>query len=99
RQYPKPNPYTYALSSPPTTVMHQVLATIAPLTRHTRLVIADDYGVYTAVDKGDGTLVASVGQLDSVNSQGGNTPLINGTRNGNLQWTQCYLGTTQTSLI
>jgi subtilisin-like proprotein convertase family protein len=98
-QFTQPNPLASSLLSPPTTGLHQVLSLVDPLTGHTRLIVADDYGVYTAVDKGDGTLVASVGQVDDINSAGGNVPLVNGTRNGNLQLTQFYQGATQPSLI
>jgi hypothetical protein len=47
--------------------------------------------------RGDGTLVRSIGDVADVGTPGGNTPVVNFSRNGNLQLTQHYYGASQPS--
>jgi subtilisin-like proprotein convertase family protein len=71
------------------TDQHELLAITDPLTGGTRLIFGDDQGVFTGVDRGDGTLTQSVG-VDQVPT---------GSRNGNLQITQFYYGASQPSTL
>ena len=92
--------------------LHQILTLIDPLTGKTRLIFGDDQGVYTAVDAGDtnasggvdndGKFVGSVGGLTlgapgALNTPFGDTPVVNGSRNGNLQIAQMYSAAAQPS--
>jgi large repetitive protein len=70
-----------------TTDLHRVVAMKDPLTGHARLIFGDDQGVYTVVDRGDGTFTTGIGPAASVN----------GPRSGNLQITQFYYGAAQPS--
>jgi hypothetical protein len=72
-----------------TTDQHRVISLVDPLTGHARLIFGDDQGVFTAVDRGDGTLISSIGS----------TPVINGPRSGNLSITQFYSGAAQPSIL
>ncbi|MFO0959111.1 MAG: Ig-like domain-containing protein [Isosphaeraceae bacterium] len=68
--------------------IHQILAVVDPTTGKTRLIFADDNGIYTAVDSGAGAeLMGSVGTH----------AIATGTRNGNLQIAQLYDGAAQSS--
>jgi subtilisin-like proprotein convertase family protein len=96
----------------PTRGLHQILTLIDPLTGKTRLIFGDDQGVYTAVDasdanasggqQNDGALLGSLGGLTlgspgALDSPFGNTPVVNGSRNGNLQIAQMFSAAAQPS--
>jgi subtilisin-like proprotein convertase family protein len=72
-----------------TTDQHRVVAIKDPLTGHARLIFGDDQGIFSAVDRGDGTFDTGIGTAA--------TPL--GSRNGNLQITQFYYGAAQPSIL
>jgi hypothetical protein len=76
-------------SSNPATFYHRLLTMVDPLTGHARLIIADSQGLYTAVDAGDGTQLTTIG----------GTPVVNGSRTGNMQATQFNGGATQPSIL
>jgi subtilisin-like proprotein convertase family protein len=72
-----------------TTDQHRVISMLDPLTGHARLIFADDQGIFSAVDNGDGTFNSGIGTaLEPSNS-----------RNGNLQITQFYYGAAQPSTL
>jgi subtilisin-like proprotein convertase family protein len=77
--------------------IHRIVAVRDPLTGRTRLIVGDDHGVYTGLDRGDGELLQSIGGVEETSSAGGNTPVVNFSRNGNLQLTQHYYGASQPS--
>jgi subtilisin-like proprotein convertase family protein len=68
------------------TDQHRIVTTIDPLTGHSRIIIADDQGVFSAVDN-NGVLSDGIGTA----------PFADGSRNGNLQITQFYYGAVQPS--
>lgn len=78
---------------------HQILTLRDPLTGASRLIFANDYGVYTAVDEGDGSLVGSIGGVSDPSTRGGNVEIVNGSRNGNLQLAQFRSGAAQPSTL
>lgn len=80
-------PFDAAVSG--STDQHRVISMIDPLTGHTRLIFGDDQGVFTSVDRGDGTFISSIGTAQTVN----------GPRSGNLQITQFYGGAVQPSQL
>jgi subtilisin-like proprotein convertase family protein len=69
------------------TDQHRLLTLVDPVTGHTRLIAADDQGVFTGVDDGTGNLIGSLGSLT----------VPTGSRNGNLQIAQFYYGASQPS--
>jgi subtilisin-like proprotein convertase family protein len=71
------------------TDQHRLLTYRDPLTGHTRLIFADDQGVWTGEDQGDGSTSSGIGSAKS----------ILGSRNGNLQITQFYYGADQPSTL
>lgn len=79
--------------------VHQILTVRDPLTGANRLVFSTNQGVYTAVDKGDGTLIGSIGGQASLDTNLGDTPVVQGSRNGNLQIAQMYSGAAQPSYL
>ncbi len=98
----KPDVYANPLTDPwgvPTSGVHKILTVKDPLTGANRLIFATDQGVYTAVDKGDGTLVGSIGGVIGNDRPDGNTPVVQGSRNGNLQIAQLYSGAAQPSYL
>lgn len=72
-----------------TTDVQTAFSLIDPLTGHGRLIFGVDRGIFTAVDAGDGTVLTSIGL--------GNTTVVGGSRNGNLQISQIYAGAVQPS--
>lgn len=70
--------------------VHRMLALPDPQTGGTRLFIGTDEGVFSGVDKGDGTFVKRVGLQQ---------PVAFGSRNGNLQTAQMNEGATQPSVL
>ncbi|HXG10475.1 MAG TPA: Ig-like domain repeat protein [Gemmataceae bacterium] len=68
---------------------HELVVFRDPLTGHTRLIAGNDHGVWTSVDRGDGTLHRGIGTA----------PAVFGSRNGNLQITQFYYGAAQPSVL
>ncbi len=95
----KPNPRDPL--SLPTTDQHRAVAVRDPLTGHTRLIFGDDQGVFTAVDRGDGTFVRGLGGVTDLGDplESANVQLASGSRNGNLQITQFYYGAAQPSNV
>src|SRR5262249_11876329 len=85
--------------SRPTRGLHQILPMVDPLTGHTRLIIANDDGVYTVVDEGDGTLVGSVGGVTDPSTTAGEVQIVNGSRNGNLAIAEFLSGAAQPSVL
>jgi subtilisin-like proprotein convertase family protein len=71
------------------TDQHRLLALTDPATGKTRLIAGDDQGIFTSLINSDGTLFTSPGS----------EPNIFGTRNGNIQITQFYHGTSQPSSL
>ncbi len=72
------------------TNIHSLTTIVDPLTGLTRLIIANDQGVFTAVYNADGTL----------NTSGiGTNPAITGSRNGNLQDEELYYTAAQPSAL
>jgi subtilisin-like proprotein convertase family protein len=69
------------------TDQHRAVAMRDPVTGRTRLIFGDDQGVYTGLDRGDGTLSFGIGTAAQPT----------GSRNGNLQITQFYYGAAQPS--
>jgi subtilisin-like proprotein convertase family protein len=69
--------------------IHNVFPFLDPVTGQTRFIYSGDQGVYTGVDRGDGTLTTASG-FDQ---------LVFGSRNGNLQLTQFYSGAVQPSQL
>jgi subtilisin-like proprotein convertase family protein len=81
------------------TDQHRVIAMKDPVTGHARLIFGDDQGVFTGVDAGNGQLVESVGGISDQNDPTGDTPVVTGSRNGNLQIVQFYNGAAQPSIL
>lgn len=81
------------------TSLQQLVTTVDPLTGRTRVIAVTNNGIYSGVDKGDGTLIRSIG--NQVNNSGvdGNVALPTGSRNGNLQTAQIYAVASQQSDI
>jgi subtilisin-like proprotein convertase family protein len=77
---------------------HQILSMKDPLTGHARLLMGSDHGVFSVVDPGNGSLFQSIGGVSNIGIPGGTTPVITGSRNGNLQITQFYDGAAQPSV-
>jgi subtilisin-like proprotein convertase family protein len=71
------------------TDQHRVYTMIDPLTGRTRIVFADDQGIFTGVDRGDGSISAGIGSA----------PSTFGSLDGNLQVTQFYYGAAQPSNV
>lgn len=80
---------TFDQSNSPPFRAHELLAVRDPLTGKTRILLGNDQGVFTAVDRGDGTLHTGIGAADSVR----------GSRNGNLQIAQFVAGAVQPSTL
>jgi subtilisin-like proprotein convertase family protein len=96
----KPDPFNNDPNDPwsvPTRGLHVALAMTDPQTGKTRLIFGDDNGVYTSVDAGDGTLIGSLGSVTQLNTSNGDVKVVNGSRNGNLQTTQFFYGTSEPS--
>jgi subtilisin-like proprotein convertase family protein len=96
----KPDPFAPPSTdtwSRPTRGQHQILTLRDPLTGRARLILANDNGVYTAVDEGDGTLVGSIGGVVDPTTTAGNVTIVNGSRNGNLAIAQFRSGAAQPS--
>jgi subtilisin-like proprotein convertase family protein len=89
-------PFVNALGG--STDQHRVISMRDPVTGRTRLIWADDQGVFTGVDQGNGQFFLSVGVADH-SDPSGDVPVINGTRDGNLQVTQFYYGAAQPSVL
>ncbi len=88
--------------------LHEAVAIRDPLTGRTRLIFGTDNGVFSAVDRGDGTLITEIGMAQSatavstgatLTSVAGAPSVRNFSRNGNLQITQFYQGALQPSLL
>ncbi|WP_422931842.1 Ig-like domain-containing protein [Singulisphaera sp. PoT] len=71
------------------TGVHQMISIVDPLTGNARLIVADDQGVFTGVDLGNGNLSPGIGNQAS--------PTYS--RNGNLQIAQFYYGAAQPSNV
>src|SRR5262249_60502507 len=69
--------------------VHKLVTIKDPLTGHSRLIIANDQGIYTDVDMGNGASSAGIG----------NAAPVFGSRVGNLQIAQFYYGTVQPSTL
>lgn len=68
---------------------HVAYALVDPVSGKSRMVFGNDQGVFTAVDKGNGSFLFNLG---------GSTPTVSlptGSRNGNLQMNQIYSGAAQ----
>jgi subtilisin-like proprotein convertase family protein len=85
--------------SRPTRNFHQILTLRDPLTGRARLIFANDEGVFTAVDEGDGTLAGSLGSVADLTTTAGDVPIVNGSRNGNLAIAQFRAGASQPSTL
>jgi subtilisin-like proprotein convertase family protein len=79
----------FASATAVNTWFHRLVSIVDPLTGHARLIIADSQGLYTAVDAGDGTQLTTIG----------GTPVVNGSRTGNMEATQFNGGATQPSIL
>ena len=69
--------------------IHRITTFVDPITGRTRLVFAGDQGLFTGVDRGDGSLHADIGFAD----------VITNNRNGDLQINQFYTGAVQPSQL
>src|SRR5262249_30802123 len=78
---------------------HRAIAFKDPLTGKSRLVFGDDQGIFSGIDRGDGTLLRSIGGVAEGAATPNGVPLATGTRNGNLQITQFYYGAAQPSIL
>ena len=106
-----PDPYASPRTDPfgkPTRNQQRILTMIDPQSGKTRLIFADDQGVYTAVANADGTLVGSIGGtggartaagLESLDTNAGQVRVVQGSRNGNLQLAQFLSGAAQPSNV
>lgn len=90
-------PFDFGPGISSSTDYHRSVALRDPISGRTRLIFGNDQGVYTLVDRGDGTLVQSLGDVESAADDAGNVRVPNGSRNGNLQITQFYYGASQPS--
>jgi hypothetical protein len=79
--------YDFSVIGFGSTDQHRLITMLDPLTGHTRLIVGDDQGLFTAVAKDDGTLDLGIGTAQDPNTS----------RNGNLQITQFYGGAAQPS--
>jgi len=68
---------------------HRLLTVKDAVTGLTRLIIADEQGIYTSVDDGTGERAVGIGTL----------PVVSGPRSGNLQVAQFYYGAAQPSNV
>ena len=96
-----PDPFASAGDpwSVPTRDVHQIVTTFDPLTGKSRLIFATDQGVYTAVANSDGTLIGSIGDQPSLNTNQGDEQVVDGSRNGNLAIAQVFQGAAQPSQL
>lgn len=85
--------------SVPASGIHRIVTLQDPTTGRTRLIFGTDNGVFTAVDKGDGTLMGSFGSVSSTDNADGDVLLASGSRNGNLQTAQVAYGAAQPSSL
>ena len=92
----------YELTVPSTNV-HQIVSFTDPLTGDTRLIVADDQGVFTGVINADGSInygpgvtTNADGTVDSSDDPNGASPTFS--RNGNLAIAQLESGASQASL-
>ena len=92
----------YELTVPSTNV-HQIVSFTDPLTGDTRLIVADDQGVFTGVINADGSInygpgvtTNADGTVDSSDDPNGASPTFS--RNGNLAIAQVDSGASQASL-
>ncbi len=104
-------PYTFATQpdpflpgstdtwSRPTRGLHQILTLRDPLTGGSRIIMANDNGIYTVVDQGDGTLIGSIGGVADPSTKSGNVDIVNGSRNGNLGVAEFLSGASQPSTL
>lgn len=79
--------------------VHRIVTIKDAVTGKNRLIFGTDQGVYTAVDKGDGTLVGSIGGVIGNDRPDGDVLVVQGSRNGNLQIAQLYAGAAQPSYL
>ncbi len=79
--------------------IQQLITTVDPLTGKTRVTAVTNTGVYSGLDKGDGTLIRSIGNVENSSSTEGNVPIPVGSRNGNLQNAQVYAIAAQPSSV
>jgi subtilisin-like proprotein convertase family protein len=79
----------FSTSNRPPFRTHELVAVKDQLTGKTRLLVGNDQGVFTAVDRGDATVHTGIGSADSVR----------GSRNGNLQIAQMLSGAVQPSTL
>lgn len=77
---------------------HRITAVKDQITGRTRLIFGTDQGLYTAVDRGDGTFLRSIGSVPGTNLTGGNVNVPFGSRNGNIAIAQLYAGAAQPSV-
>ena len=98
-----------------TTNVHQIVTYRDPLTGQTRMLIANDQGVYSAmvytatgetnrpklinIDPRNGRMIMSIGNVADMSLPGGNVQIVNGSRNGNLQIAQMFYGASQPSSL
>jgi subtilisin-like proprotein convertase family protein len=95
-----PDPFDTSSSwGNPVTGVHRITTMRDPLTGQTRLVFATDSGVYSVVADRDGGFVGSVGGSDALAQPHGDTKVVNGSRNGNIQVAQIYSGAAQPSQL
>jgi subtilisin-like proprotein convertase family protein len=81
------------------TDQHRVVTMKDPVTGHARIIFGDDQGVFTGVDQGNGLLFQSLGGVADPSDPSGTTPIVTGSRNGNLQIIQFYGGASQPSVL
>ena len=100
----EPDPYNTGdfNSTLATRVQNQIVTLTDPLTGKARLIFADDQGIYSAVDRGDGTLIGSLGDVElgafnALDTNGGDVPIPTGSRVGNLQVAQMFSAAAQPS--
>jgi subtilisin-like proprotein convertase family protein len=97
-----PDPFADPTVDPwgvPTRGVHNITTFVDPLTGQSRLIFATDSGIYTVVADASGNFVGSVGGFASLARPDGDTPVVNGSRNGNLQVAQLRDGAAQPSQI
>jgi subtilisin-like proprotein convertase family protein len=70
--------------------IQQLITTVDPLTGKARVIAVTNTGVYSGLDKGDGTLIRSIGNVVNDSATSGNVAIPTGSRNGNLQNAQLY---------
>ncbi|MFO0847757.1 MAG: proprotein convertase P-domain-containing protein [Gemmataceae bacterium] len=81
--------------------VYEITPIVDPLTGRTRLIFGTANGVYTGVDRGDGTLVTAIAQAPAGSgvTLTQSSQVVTGTRNGNLQIGQYYSGAVQPSRL